>query len=38
MDDKECKTCGGTGSIFKTEWVGENESFDVQIRCPDCND
>lgn len=32
-----CKYCMDTGFIIKTEWTNENDSYDVQGICPDCN-
>lgn len=28
-----CKICEDKGYIVKTEWVGDDESYDVEIKC-----
>lgn len=41
MDDVEeevkfkCDVCEDTGTVFRTEWVGNDESYEVEERC-DC--
>lgn len=34
---KLCNKCLGRGYITKTEWVGTDTSYDVEIPC-ECND
>lgn len=30
---KVCKFCEGTGIVTKTEWVGDDDSYDVEKKC-----
>lgn len=31
-----CELCLGTLVVSKTEWTGEDESYEVERKCPDC--
>ena len=33
-----CDKCFGTGIMTKTEWTGTDDSYEVEVRCPECND
>lgn len=36
FDDRKapaCENCEGKGFIEKTEWVGDDTSFDIEVRC-----
>lgn len=33
----KCERCEDTGITTKTEWSGEDNSYEVEMRCPDCN-
>ena len=35
--EKVCGDCGGVGFIMKTEWVNDDDSYDVEVRC-ECNE
>lgn len=37
-DKYKCNTCEDTGVTTKSEWFNENDSVEVEIRCPDCNE
>jgi len=38
-DEKvKCEFCKDTGYITKTEWVGEDSSYDVEVKCFNCNE
>lgn len=28
-----CDTCEDTGYVTKTSWAGEDESYDVEVKC-----
>lgn len=29
----ECEECQDTGIITKTEWVGDDQSYDIEVKC-----
>lgn len=32
-NDKLCEKCGGDGFIEKTEWSGDDDSYEVKVKC-----
>jgi Ribonuclease G/E len=33
LEKKICEHCEGTGIVVKIEWVGDDESYDVEYPC-----
>jgi len=33
VNKEVCEFCEGVGFITKTEWVGTDDSYDVELRC-----
>jgi hypothetical protein len=35
--EKYCKECEGEKVVYKDEWVGEDDCYQVELPCPECN-
>lgn len=36
-EDTKCEYCQDTGVVSKTQWVNEDDSFEVEVKCI-CNE
>lgn len=32
-----CLVCNGEGIVTKTEWTGDDQSYDIEVKC-ECNE